>query len=136
MISGQLMSRTGSAEYEDIGDSLHIELPFAGFGSLPDDIHNDPTSIDEFDGTAYRVHNPQVFLVRDCTVRTQYGLVTLDDFLIKESKFYFPMSRFSNIVFEGERHWEISALIPNQASSAEFDWAYLGQTGIQENYYR
>jgi Glycosyltransferase 61 len=121
--------------FKDVGSSYDIPLEYAGFGdrfALPDDV----TSMDTFDDGSYFVHNPHVFLVRDAVVRTQYGMVTVDDTAIKDSLLLFPWHRFPEFRTSGKRYWETSCHIWSDDPCVEVSDAYSAHAGIhEENYY-
>jgi hypothetical protein len=122
-------------EYKDVGSCCNVPLEYAGFGERSA-LSGDATSMDSFDEGAYFVHSPQVFLIRDAVVRTQYGIVTVDDIAIRESLFHFPWHRFPEFRTTGEAYRETSCHVWSDDPSVEVSDAYSVHAGIHDdNYY-
>jgi hypothetical protein len=132
------LTKAGDSErilFKDVDHAYEVPLRYAGFGEK-NTIENDATLMDRFDETGtYFVPEPRIYLLRDAIVRTQYGVVTMDDFAIRESLFCFPWSQFSAFEAEGPRFQETACTFLADDPVLTISDAYSAHAGIQENYY-
>lgn len=92
-------------------------------------------SNDAYDENHYLILQPKSYLLHDVITRTQYGVLTLDNNVVRESIFHFPWHKFQNFKKHGERYKEDACEFLSGEAEIDLDAAFTACSGFNENYY-
>ncbi len=92
-------------------------------------------SNDIYDEDHYFCLQPRSYLIHDALTRTQYGVLSLENNIIRESIFHFPWHKFQNFKKYGDKYREESCEFLSGEAEIELDVAFTACSGFNENYY-
>jgi hypothetical protein len=119
-------------------DGGHIDVPQLSYGCNAEETGLDLTAAGPDTCVSGRLDlpTPTIFFIRDCVIWTKYGLVTVGNYMLKESTFIFPKHLVPEVSFEGEQYHEKHATLEFSATGfARVENAVSILSGFDENYY-
>lgn len=119
-------------------DGRHIDVPALSYGCDAEETGLDLAGAgpDACIPGPLALPAPVIFFIKDCVIWTKYGLVTVGNYMLKESTYIFPKHLVPEVQFDGEQYHEKHATI--ELSSTDFarvDNAVSMLSGFDENYY-
>ena len=78
-----------------------IKFPAPDFGNSINDLTEQPLAGGISDAGQMLMLSPETFLVQNCTVWSKFGVITVDDYLIRESLFSFPHHMMPELKLSG-----------------------------------
>lgn len=133
----QELSSAGKAEYvssKNLNQALDIPLQHSFFEDMSDQRYVRDT-LDHYETGSFFVHQPQSRLIQSCFLRTGYGVVAVDDCVIKESLFHFPWFRYPQFRINGFQEDGVVCILPNSPPDIDLSAGFSVCSGINENYY-
>jgi len=119
-------------------DGGHIDVPDISYGCGAEEsgLDLEGAGTDTCVPGLFALPTPRIYFIRDCVIWTKYGLVTVGDYMLKETTFIFPKHLVPEVAFEGEQYYEKRATIDFSASDfAQVDSAVSILSGFDENYF-
>jgi hypothetical protein len=102
-IAGAAVSGFPRLELRDLNLACDLDFPSPKFVDAPENIPTMPAPGDQYNIGPFKILSPEIYLIRDCTVWSKYGLVFVENYLIRESMFGFPAHLMPEIKSSGEK---------------------------------
>jgi len=119
-------------------DGEQILVPDLAYGSHIEESAEDIASLgaDTCVPGPLALQAPETYFIKDCIIWSHYGLVTVGNYLLRETLFSFPRHLVPEVTFFGEVFYEEQARLDFAASpSVKIDNGISMLSGIFENYY-
>jgi len=119
-------------------DGGHIDVPDLSYGCGAEETGLDLDGVgpDTCVPGPFALPVPRIYFVRDCVIWTKYGLVTVGNYMLKDTTFTFPKHLVPEVRFEGEHNHESHATLDFPATDfTGVDSAVSILSGFDENYF-
>ncbi len=119
-------------------DGVCIDVPDLSYGCNAEDsgLDLDGAGPDTCAPGPFALPIPTVYFIKDCIIWSKYGLVTVGNYLLKETTFVFPKHLVPEVQFAGEQYHEKHATLDfPSAGLARVDNAVSILAGFDENYF-
>lgn len=117
-----------------IGEACSVPVQLSSFEDMRASL-SIQNAVDSYDIDAFYVEQPNSYLIRDCYVRTQYGAITVDDYVTRESLFHFPWHLYPQFRIDEFQSDNFNCVLPNSPPDIELSSGFSVCSGINENYY-